>query len=224
MVVFQGRITLGLDDGEHALGPGDAVIQRGTVHRWRVVGREPCTFLSVLMSVDPAATAPPVQELAARTPADPADEGPHRLVTGTNADGRSGVTRVGPAPGVHAGEVAIHDLWQTGGRLAQVEQGGDAPGPWALEPAGGGVALRRVEFAAGHDSGAGGIHATATIDVGLVLSGELELALPSNREWTTFDATILGPGDVVIQRGTLHRWRPVGPEPAVLVSVMISIA
>src|ERR1700712_4245017 len=53
MVVIAGQITLELDDGEHPLGAGDAVVQRGTLHRWRVVGESPCTFLSVLISVDP---------------------------------------------------------------------------------------------------------------------------------------------------------------------------
>ena len=38
MVVLDGEIVLGLDDGEHAVGPGEVVIQRGTSHRWRVIG------------------------------------------------------------------------------------------------------------------------------------------------------------------------------------------
>ena len=48
MVVLEGDLVLGLDDGEHPLGAGAAVVQRGTFHRWRVVGEQPCTFLSVL--------------------------------------------------------------------------------------------------------------------------------------------------------------------------------
>jgi hypothetical protein len=34
---------------------------------------------------------------------------------------------------------------------------------------------------------------------------------------------VLDPGDVVVQRGNVHRWRPVGPDPAVMVSVMIGL-
>ena len=225
MVVLDGHITLGLDDGEHPLGPGDAVIQRGTVHRWRVVGEQSCTFLSVLLSPEsPESTAPTASDEGLQ-PVGGGDQpaAVHRLVTGTGAGGRSRVTATGPAPSLQGEAVSLYDLWQTGGPLIHVEQGGDAPGPWSLEPAAAGVALRRVEFATGHDPGPGGIHATATIDVGLLLSGTLELALPDDGELSTFTSTVLNAGDVVIQRGTLHRWRPVGPDGAVLVSVMIGL-
>jgi mannose-6-phosphate isomerase-like protein (cupin superfamily) len=33
-VVLQGSVGLELDDGEAFLGPGDIVVQNGTVHRW----------------------------------------------------------------------------------------------------------------------------------------------------------------------------------------------
>ncbi len=230
MVVLDGHITLGLHDGEHPLGPGDAVIQRGTVHRWRVVGEAPCTFLSVLISLElPAGQEEPVA--LTPTSADSADggdpaggvAGPRRLVTGSDSEGRSHVTQVGPAPAMVTDQVALYDLWQTGGSLRHVEQGGDDEGPWALEPSGRGISLRRVEFAAGHDPGAGGIHATATIDIDLLLSGRLELALPTDAAGSAFDTTVLDPGDVVIQRGNVHRWRPVGPDPAAMVSVMIGL-
>ena len=224
MVVLDGHITLGLDDGEHPLGPGDAVIQRGTVHRWRVVGEESCTFLSVLLSPEPLhGAAVPVELKPAPVAGDEPSAAPYRLVTGSGADGSSQVTPTGPLPSMLAGAVSLYDLWQTGGPLSHVEQGGDPEGPWSLEPAGGGVALRRVDFAPGHDPGPGGIHATATIDVGLLLSGALELALPDDADVTSFTSTVLNAGDVVIQRGTLHRWRPVGPDGAVLVSVMIGL-
>ena len=84
-----------------------------------------------------------------------------------------------------------------------------APGRWSRADAG--SPLRRVEFAAGHDPGAAGIHTTATIDVDVLLSGRLELALPTDPAGSAFDTVVLDPGDVVIQRGNVHRWRPVGP-------------
>ncbi len=232
MVVLDGFVTLGLDDGEHALGPGDSVVQRGTLHRWRVVGSRPCTFLSVLLSPSAAPVAP-----AAAPPLEPSHQGgaldvdpgvPRRLVTGTFADGSSGIALSGvPTSRVAANGpqgVALYDLWQTGGPLAQVSQGGDVTGPWHLEPADGGVAFRRVDFGSGHEPGDAGWHATRTIDVGIVLSGELELSLPGNPEATGPTTTVLRRGDIVIQRGTPHRWRPVGADPAVLVTVMIALS
>lgn len=227
MVVLGGHITLGLDDGEHALGPGDAVIQRGTVHRWRVVGEQPCTFLSVLISLEPPAGQEEPVALVPKSAAPTGDvgspSGPRRLVTGTDPGGRSQATPVGPAPAMVTDQVALYDLWQTGGWLRHVEQGGDHDGPWALEPIGRGISLRRVDFAAGHDPGVAGIHATATIDVDVLLSGRLELGLPTDPAGTDFDTTVLDPGDVVIQRGNVHRWRPAGHDPAVLLSVMIGL-
>jgi mannose-6-phosphate isomerase-like protein (cupin superfamily) len=45
------------------------------------------------------------------------------------------------------------------------------------------------------------MHRTNSIDYGIVLSGQLELELDDER------VTLLGPGDIVVQRGTMHRWR-----------------
>jgi quercetin dioxygenase-like cupin family protein len=33
-IVLDGEVVLVLDDSETVLGPGDVVVQRGTVHRW----------------------------------------------------------------------------------------------------------------------------------------------------------------------------------------------
>ena len=225
MVVLDGRITLGVDDGEAELGPGDCVIQRGTVHRWRVVGEQPCTYLSVLISPDPKAQQPadePLDILPAT-----ADDGARRLLTGILPDGRSTITALGPAPirvgTPTAGGAALYDLWQTGGPVTDVAQGGDAAGRWQLEPVGGGISLRRVEFGAGHDPGDAGMHTTATIDLDVVLSGSIELTLPDEPGAAPPRSTILHPGDVVIQRGTAHRWRPVGGESSAMMSVMIGL-
>ena len=65
MVVVDGRIVLGLDDGEHELGAGDVVIQRGNRHRWRVVGDDPCTYVVCMLRPDPdmPAAAEPQQRI-----------------------------------------------------------------------------------------------------------------------------------------------------------------
>ena len=42
LVVLAGRVTLVLESGEAALGPGDFVVDRGVLHGWRNEHTEPC--------------------------------------------------------------------------------------------------------------------------------------------------------------------------------------
>ena len=179
-VIVDGSIVLGLDDGEHELHAGDVVVQRGTAHRWRVTGDRPCTYAAFMFRTDPDAPRPAV-ELATRTDGAGAGVGPRRLVTATGPDGRSSAVADGPAPLAFQpdgpGGLAIVDLWQTGGRLARPDQGGDSPGPYELDPAGGGIAYRYVEWPPGDDLGTEGWHTTTSIDLDLVLDGEIELAV-----------------------------------------------
>jgi len=51
-----------------------------------------------------------------------------------------------------------------------------------------------------------GMHASMTIDYGIVLSGHVELELDDGAKKT------LGPGDSVIQNGTRHRWHNAGAD------------
>lgn len=48
--VISGKLELILEDGSTIVAPGDSVIQRGTLHGWRVVGDEPCTVAAILLS------------------------------------------------------------------------------------------------------------------------------------------------------------------------------
>lgn len=51
-VVLAGRLGLDLADGASVeLGPGDAVVQRGTDHRWRVIGDDPVQFAAVMLAL-----------------------------------------------------------------------------------------------------------------------------------------------------------------------------
>ena len=60
-----------------------------------------------------------------------------------------------------------------------------------------------------------GMHTTATIDYGIVLSGNITLELDEgSRE--------LGPGDIVVQRATAHAWRNYSEEPCSMLFVLIS--
>ncbi len=60
-----------------------------------------------------------------------------------------------------------------------------------------------------------GMHTTATIDYGIVLSGQATLELDNGAKLA------LNPGDTYIQNGTRHRWSNTGNEPAVLAVVLI---
>lgn len=60
-----------------------------------------------------------------------------------------------------------------------------------------------------------GMHTTATVDMEIMLSGELTLELDDGVEKT------LRAGDVNIQNGTRHRWHNRGTEPAVMAVMMV---
>jgi hypothetical protein len=60
-----------------------------------------------------------------------------------------------------------------------------------------------------------GMHATETVDYGIVLDGEIWLELDDGR------TTHLQRHDVVVQNGTRHAWRNKGERPATLAFVLI---
>jgi mannose-6-phosphate isomerase-like protein (cupin superfamily) len=60
-----------------------------------------------------------------------------------------------------------------------------------------------------------GMHTTATVDYGVVLSGEATLELDDGA------TTVLHAGDCYIQSGTRHRWSNRGDVPAVLAVALI---
>jgi mannose-6-phosphate isomerase-like protein (cupin superfamily) len=126
-----------------------------------------------------------------------------------------------PPSAIGGGGTALVELWQTGGSLGTPDQGGDPEGAWELEPRGGpgagGICFRTVQHPAGFDPGEAGWHTTATIDVDVVLSGRLELSLPDQAP------VVLGPGEAIVQRGTHHRWRPVGDEAVEWAALMIAV-
>ena len=74
-----------------------------------------------------------------------------------------------------------------------------------------------MRLPSGHDPGEAGWHTTATIDVDIVVSGRLELSLPDR------DPVVIGPGEAVVQRGTHHKWQPVGDDAVEFVSLMLAV-
>gem|GEM_PF-59074 len=220
MVVLEGSVVMGLEDGERVIGPGEFVIQRGTLHRWRPADENGWTYFVAMLRPDVEMSAEPVNVKPARA----GDKPIRRVVTGSPVvDGGSADRRVVTGPSVVDGGAAdamssptttITDLWHTGGPLQSVEQGGDPDGPWSLVPPAGGLWFRLVELTPALASEEGW-HATPTVDVDVVLRGRVLLELPDGVQ------TELGPGDIVIQRGTNHRWTAIGDEQFAMATVMI---
>jgi len=207
MVVLEGSVVLGLDDGERTLSAGEYVIQRGTRHRWRPADHRGWTYLvAMLRPVDARSQGGLPDGLRG---AEVGDSPVRRIVTGeTTLDGGA-LTVVG------GGLATLTDLWLTGGRLGSVDQGGDVASGWTLEPASGGVSFRLVELSPEMPLVDELWHVTATVDVDVIVSGRVRLDLPGA-------STELGPGDVVVQRGTNHRWVALGDEPLRMATVMIA--
>ncbi|KAJ5368566.1 uncharacterized protein N7496_008326 [Penicillium cataractarum] len=61
------------------------------------------------------------------------------------------------------------------------------------------------------------MHRTVSIDLVVVIEGEIELELDSGEK------KLLCPGDTVVQRGTMHRWtNPSNTKPARMLAVLVS--
>ena len=146
MVVLDGEIVLGLDDGEHTLGPGDTVIQRGTAHRWRVAGDRPCIYaVHVAHRAGRACAAGRARPARPRTRAGRdrrASRDAWTAAAGHRDRRRRPLVRVERRPradGLPArGSRRHHDGRAVADRRPPhpTGPGGDPTGPWELEPRG----------------------------------------------------------------------------------------
>jgi quercetin dioxygenase-like cupin family protein len=140
---------------------------------------------------------------------------PRRVVTGHDASGRGVVLSDGPPP--HVRDVpdgaTFVEVWSTPSTPAPItaaEPEPPAPGG-ELGPPVGGTLVRMVVMPPGTRSP---MHRTETIDYGIVLKGSVALVLDGIER-------TLGPGDVVIQRGTDHAWENRGEAEARVVFVLV---
>lgn len=141
---------------------------------------------------------------------------------------------------------AFAQVWATGPGAALPAAAGDpTSGGGSLVPPAGGSSLLVVTFppdavmadpamdhaAAGAEMAAAlpglidcfepdhpGMHATASIDYGIVLSGELWLELDHGA------VKQVRAGDIVVQNGTRHAWRNRSAEPATVAFVLLGAA
>jgi quercetin dioxygenase-like cupin family protein len=125
---------------------------------------------------------------------------PRRVVTGHDARGRSVFTSDGPVPAAGAAPSGslFYELWATDAAPAPIDTdpSDSAAGPLSVSPAPNGTKIRINELPPGAGSP---MHRTQTVDYGIVLDGEVVLVLEDSE-------TVLRAGDVVVQRGTSHRW------------------
>jgi len=142
-----------------------------------------------------------------------------RYVTGVDTTGRSCVVDLGDIPASarwRTDDTEGYDFWVIPLLPAPLQEPANPPTGWrpANRAPRGGVIGRLITWAPGFQYP---MHTTPTLDFIVVVSGQLELGLESGTQ-------LLGPGDVLVQRGTVHRWRNPGPEPCTFVGVMIDAA
>lgn len=171
--------------------------------------------------------------------------GLRRVVTANDADGKSHIMiDGGPADEFRTGDMGgLLEIWHddTSGPLDPAPCEDKAAGTPVLSPDPGKVKVRwftsgpapegappemiadltRKAFIA---MGAGdhqpdtskhpAMHVTHTIDAIILVKGRVRLILDK-------EETVIGPGDVVIQRATNHAWAVEGDEPALFVAVLV---
>ena len=132
------------------------------------------------------------------------------LRTGLDVDGRSAAIedRVIDPRTLPSGR-QLTELWADGN--AGTGPGGMFPGP-------GGVRYWLLTLPADDPDAPPHLHATPTLDLGVLVAGRLRLILEDG------SSTELAPGDALVQTGTAHAWHNPGPENAVLAVVVLGAA
>jgi quercetin dioxygenase-like cupin family protein len=138
-----------------------------------------------------------------------------RIVTGHDATGRAIFKddRTFTTAAIPGGDAEFALIWTTATVPADNDDetdGREREAGLTLER---GSVIRVVDMLPGGESP---MHRTNSIDYGIVLSGEVELELDDGVK------TVARPGDVVVQRGTIHLWRNVSATvPCRIVFVLI---
>jgi quercetin dioxygenase-like cupin family protein len=140
---------------------------------------------------------------------------PRRIVTGHDASGKSVILSDGPNPKtLDIGTADFHELWIADAVPAPLGTHEPEPTerPVRVPPPAGGVLVRYTEQAPG---AVAPMHRTESLDVGVVLEGEVWLVLDDGSQ------TRVGVGDAVVQRGTNHSWENRSDKPVRMLFVMI---
>jgi quercetin dioxygenase-like cupin family protein len=145
-----------------------------------------------------------------------------RVVTGHGANGNSIVLSDGAVPHTRHIEdrgVTFFEVWNTAQAPASLTADESEPTdrPIVVPPSANGTIIRFCQFdpSGSSEPSAPFMHRTETVDYGIVVSGEITLLLDDGSE------SVLGQGDVVIQRGTDHAWTNRSTGPALVAFVLI---
>ena len=245
--VVDGHIELELDDSKVTLTGGDCVVQRGTWHRWTVLGDTPCTF-SALMLRSNADGDPGHQGPGPLPDASGAAIAPRRVVTHLDAAGKSVIVADGPVANAvsfeHGAGMGFADVWQTLGPVHSPAAGGDqARYTCDLHPHEEGVSWKRVCIPPA--SAMAGLDPTSFREEmarrapGMGHGGEMDPEAPGRHRTRTIDfiqilageitltldddaSVDLGPGDCVIQRGTWHTWTNRSDAPCIYQAILVA--
>jgi quercetin dioxygenase-like cupin family protein len=99
---------------------------------------------------------------------------------------------------IPSGDAAMATIWTTATVPADLNDDTDGRKRDAGTTLKGGSVIRVVDMLPGASSP---MHRTNSIDYGIIMSGTIELEL-DNKEFKT-----LRPGNIIVQRGTIHKWR-----------------
>jgi quercetin dioxygenase-like cupin family protein len=144
-----------------------------------------------------------------------------RIVTGHDANGKAVVAsdeRLTAVSAPNRPHISRCEIWSTDRMPADNSEAGEAAQRGGLVQrynyvgSGQGTVVRVTEFAPGAPKF---MHRTETVDYAILLSGECDLELDGGK---TLHMT---PGDIVVQRGTMHAWVNNGPVPCVFAFILI---
>jgi quercetin dioxygenase-like cupin family protein len=125
-----------------------------------------------------------------------------RIVTGHDQEGSAVFRSVDEftPENIPSGDAAFATIWSTAEVPVDLNDESDG----SLRDVGltlnGGSVIRVVDMLPGGESP---MHRTNSLDYGIVISGEVELELDNGA------VEVCRAGDVIVQRGTIHRWRNV---------------
>lgn len=163
-----------------------------------------------------------------------------RVVAGHDAAGKAVfVSDKEVAPVMSRGDREVHYLWGDD-ELTQLPNAGEQPKVEQLFPPVGGFRLvlftdfppgqgvsdpdalpgmGGIQFTGNvhYDHHEAGMHTTPTIDLEVVLQGEIVLGLDDGAE------VVLRAGDTVVHHGERHRWENRGTEPARVASFLVGV-
>ncbi len=141
-----------------------------------------------------------------------------RIVTGHDSSGTAKVLIDAPATNTNSSRPGQYStlVWCTDDAPATMPIGDDAEDMGArvlgTYPPERGTRFMIAEYPPGNTPRR---HRTETIDYIIVLSGEIEMDLDGDEKVT------MGPGDIMIQRGTYHAWRNKGPDVCRMAFVLV---